>query len=603
MSRRTLPESPRLALFVTALALALTGLLLAGPSAAQGARSATQPKPRAALADAVTPAPAAVAAPEDSDPWGEARQLADAGRYEAALGVLRAALKRQGDDFGLRWLEAGITGDAGRHVDAAALYTKLAADHPARAGELLDDAGTERLLAGDAAGAARDFRGWLKVHPGDRPAQRRLALALAQADSLRPALAAYDSLLAREPGDAGLALERARVLGWMGRHAEAVAAYRAVLAQDPTVDDARLGIAMNENWAGRHRTATRQLEAIASDPAADPEAGKALAFARYWDGDAPGARIAVDDYLRRVPDDAEARTLSKRLARERAASLRFEGGRADDSDGLRVVNSGMELRVPIATAATGLLRWRRDNVRDASGTRDPLRLTAGLQQAFGPAWSAHGECTRTDWNDGPGTVVGGELGLVSRPVDRVRLEAVASREPVMTRRSLELGISLLAWTGAADLGLGERVSLHADARAGRYSDGNGMERSSLVLGWTALSRRRTDLTLNVSAEQLHVHFDPGSGYYAPAFHREWGPGAEAQWRPREDWMLGVTSRVGWQRDRDAETESLYALSGRIEFTPQGGLSFDLEGGRSDSSLESAGGYRRTWWQAGITRGF
>jgi tetratricopeptide (TPR) repeat protein len=577
-------------------ALALAGLLLAVAAAANGAVRA----PQAAAVAAVAVEPAAA---EAADPWTEARRLADSGRCDAALGVLRAALARNGDDFGLRWLEAGITGEAGRHREAVALYEKLSADHPDRAGELLGDLAAERLSADDPGGAVKDFRRWLQGHPDDPLAERQLALALAQSDSLHAALAAYDTLLVHEPGDVDLELGRARVLAWMGRHGEALATYRAVLARDPSNADARLGEAMNENWSGRHRAATRHLEAIVSDPAADPEARKALAFARYWDGDATGARAEVDDYLRSEPEDAEANGLSRQLARERAASLRFEGGRADDSDGLRIVDTGMELRWPVLPATTALLRWRRDNLRDAGGTRDPLRLTAGLQREFGPAWSAHGEFTHTDWNGGPGTAAGGELGLVSRPFDRVRLEAVVARAPVLTRRALELGISLLDWTGAVDLGLAEALALHADARAGFYSDHNGMERSGASLNWKVMSSRNADLFLNAAAEQLHAHADPGNGYYAPAFHREWGPGAEVQWRPLADWSLGATGRVGWQRDKDVEAQSMYALSGRAEFSPAGGWSFDLEGGRSDSSLQNEAGYRRTWWQAGITRRF
>ena len=570
-----------------ALPLVAAALLLAGPVAAR----------------AVAPPEAAPAAAEASQAWNEARRLADAGRFADALSVLRAELARRGDDFGLRWLEAGITGEAGRHRDAVGLYEKLALDHPARAQELLPDLAGERLAADDAKGAVRDYRLWLQSHPDDAPARRQLAASLARADSLPPALAAYDTLLAHEPGDVELLLGRAQTLAWMGRHEAAIAAYRAVLARQPGNADARLGEAMNLNWSGRHRAATQSLEAITNDPSADVAAGKALAFARWWDGDVAGARIAVDDYLRREPADAEALQLSRQIAKDRSASLRFEGGRADDSDGLRDDDTQMELRVPFAQAATAWLRWRRDNLRDQGGTRDPLRLTAGLQQAFGAAWVVRGEFTHTDWNDGPGTAPGGELGIVSRPLDRVRLEAVVARSPVLTRRSMALGISLLEWTGAADLGLRENLSLHVDGHAGFYSDHNGMERAGTALAWKAISHRNTDLTLDVAAAQLHTHFDPGNGYYAPSFHREWGPGAEAEWRPSPDWTFGATGRAGWQHDRDAQAQSVYSASARAVYAPPGAWSLDLEGGRSDSSLETDSGYRRNWWQAGITRGF
>lgn len=588
------------ALIVTALATA--GLLAAGPACAKPAGRTTAPASRT-----MAPQPDSRAATDsaagDLDPWSRAREQADAGRYDEALAGLRAALLRLGDDFSLRWLQAGITGDAGRHRESVRLYEKLCANHPDRAGELLGDLAAERLWADDPAGAARDFRRWLAVQPDDRLAWRRLALALAQSDSLGPALAEYDWLCKRAPEDTDLALERARVLMWMGRQSEAIAAYRSVLAQDPENAGARLGVAMSENWAGRHRVATRQLEAIARDPAADAEALKALAFARYWDADPAGARTTLDDYLRRVPGDVEALGLSRRLEHESAPSLRFEYGRADDSDELRIVNSSVELSWPVAPATTALFRWRRDQLSDAGGRFNLLRLTAGMRRFLGPAWAVHGELTTTDWSDSAGMPPGGEFGLVSRPVDHVRLEAGVSREPVLTRRSVALGISLLSWIGAADLALPHAVSLHADGRVGFYSDRNGSERSRALLSWKVIERSRAELALNLGMEQLHAHFDPDNGYYAPDFHREWGAGAEAQWHPQAAWTLGVSSQLGWQFDSGVETKPFYSLGARTEGVIAGAWTLELEGGLSNSSLQSESGYKRNWWQAALTRGF
>jgi cytochrome c-type biogenesis protein CcmH/NrfG len=583
-------------------AAALTACVAAGSASARPAARASAPPVRAVTPQAVSRAAADSAAAE-SNPWQEARTLADAGRHDAALAVVRSALATRGDDFSLRWLEAGITGEAGRHRESVALYEKLARNHPDRSGELLGDLAAERLWADDPAGAARDFRRWLVAQPGDRLAWRRLALALAQSDSLKSALAEYDWLCKREPGDNELALERARVLAWMGRQGEAIVAYRGVLARDPGNAGARLGVAMNENWAGRHRAATRLLEEIARDPAADTEALKALAFARYWDADPAGARAALDDYLRRMPQDREGRELSRRLARESGASLRFEGGRADDSDDLRIVTTGMELRWPLSAATTALFRWRRDNLRDAGGERDPLRLTAGLSRSIGAAWSVHGELTNSDWGDSAGTPPGGELGLVSRPMDHVRLEAGVSREPVLTRSSVALGISLLNWFAAADLALSHAVSLHADGRAGLYSDHNGLERSRGSLRWQVMERSRAEFALSLAAEQLHTHFDPGHGYYSPDLHREWGGGVEARWHPQPSWTLGVTSQMGWQGDRGGDPKTFYSLGARIEGVIAGAWTIESEVGTSDSSLQAESGYRRHWWQAALTRGF
>ncbi len=482
-------------LLAVVIGLALTA---APAAAARPANGAVQP---ARVTAALAPTTA-------DDPWYVARALADGARYDSALAVLRVALASGGDEFGLRWLQAGITGEAGHARESVVLYERLVADHPERA------------------------------------------------DELRADLAA-----------------------------------------------ARLALAMQENWQGRHRRAARQLEALAGEPGSDPDALKALAFARYWDGDPDGARRALDAYGRRVSDDREARELAARIAREEGASLRIEGGRADDSDELRVRSTGMELSWPLARGAAGVVGWHRDNVMDADGTADPLRLSAGLRARFDVVWSAYGTFAHTDWGDAPGVEPGGELGVVCRPVDRVRLEAVVAREPVLTRRALALGISMLGWTGAVDLSPIERLTLHAVAREGLYSDQNRAERVAAAARWRVASGPRGELALSLGTEQLNTRRDPDHGYYAPDFHREWGPGAEAEWHPREEWTLGATGQAGRQREKGSEATSFYTLGGSVERTFARSLACALEGGRSDSSLQSEIGYRRAWWQASLTWSF
>src|SRR5262249_40551164 len=68
--------------------------------------------------------------PGSSAAWREARRLSDLGRYDAALAVVADALARDPGNPELLWLQAGVTGWAGRHRDSVALYTRLQAAHP-----------------------------------------------------------------------------------------------------------------------------------------------------------------------------------------------------------------------------------------------------------------------------------------------------------------------------------------------------------------------------------------------------------------------------------------------------------------------------------------
>lgn len=595
-----LPRASACARVAAALLVAAVWLAPAAPADAAAAVRKKRPAKPVPVAPV---APVAVPAPEpERDPWQSARALADAGAHDSALVVIRAALRDDAQAFDLRWLEAGITGESGRHADAVRLYEHLSADVPARADDVLGDLANERLWSDEPRAAAQDYRRWLLLHPEDRDAHRKLALAYAQSDSLQAALTHYDMLLASDSTDTESALGRARTLGWMGRHGQAMRAYGAVLAREPGNTDARLGMALNENWSGRHRHAAARFEALLREPGADAEWYKSLAFARYWDDDPVAARRAIERYLTSAPADSEALTLARRLAREQRPSVRLGYDRADDSDGLRVTAPSAEYTWPLNVCTTALFGWRRDDAMDAGGTRKLERYTAGLRQRFAPQWSAYANYAHAGWGDSVGTFAGGDVGVVNRPADRLRLEAAVGREPVFTRLALANGITLLTWVGAVDFAATDRLGLHADGRAGYYSDRNRSERASASARYRVWSARGAEAAVGLGLEQLNTHEDLDHGYYDPDFHREWGPSLQLEWRADARWVLGGETHTGWQRDKGAASEPYYNLSGRIEFSPDTAWTLTLEGGRGDSSLQSAGGYQRRWWQVSLARG-
>lgn len=583
---------------VAGLALVVAGALLV-----TGAEAAPPRKAGRAKAPAKPAATAVAQSPSARDWWREARALADRGEPDSALALLEPVVARDPAAFDLRWLQAGLTGEAGRSADAVRLYTQLAAAFPDRSDELVCDLGKERLRADDAAGAVRDLRACVAAHPSDDGSRRRLATALARADSLPEALAAYDALLAEDPHDVDLALDRARVLGWMGRHRQAIAAYAGVLERQPGLAAAELGRAKNENWLGRHRSATHRLETMVERGEVDAETWKTLAFARYWDDDPQGALAALAAHHALEADDREAQGLAARIARENAPSLEVGHGRSHDSDELVVSSPSVELTWPLAHDVAATAGWRQDFTEDTGGSNDAMQLFAGLRKRFSPAWSAYARGTSFTWKSENGATRGGEAGLVLRPIDHVRLEVVTAREPVLTRVALDQGISLLSWVAVLDWEPSARVAWHVDARAGSYSDGNRSERSAANVRWHALDKRRWDVTTMLGVEQLNVHADLDHGYYDPDFHREWGPGLELEWRPVVTWSLRGAGRSGWQRGKDGPAEPFYGTSARARWQPTEAWNVALEGGAGDSNLQSAAGYRRSWVRMTIARGF
>ena len=589
-----------------ALAAPVVGPLAAAPVTAPAKRTtapARQPSKRpvkARLAKPAVPKPPAVPA---RDRWQDARDMADRGQSDSALVFLRTEIASDSQAFDLRWLEAGLTGKSGDVAGAVKRYEALQAAFPLQARRLDEDLLRWRLEDADARTSIRVLRSWNATHPGDTEHRVMLAGSLARADSLAAAAALYDTLRRAQPDDTELALRHAQILGWMGRHREAIVAYDAILAREPQNAEARFGRATNLNWSGRHRVATHELEQLANSPDADRETAKTLAFARYWDDDPDGALTALDRYRVLAPDDREARQLRERIARERRATLEIGFGRADDSDGLNVTAPSMDLHWPLAMRTTGMLGWHHDLVEDGAGKTNLTRFSAGLRHRLDAAWSVYGRVSGDHWKSGLGTRTGGEFGIISRPIDRLRLEVVTARDPITTRTALDGGHSLLQWVLAADWSGIRHFQLHADARAGYYSDGNRSERTSASARWDAWSSKLFDVTAELGVDQVNTHLDLNHGYYDPDFHRQWGPGVRLAWQPDPRWRLGAQLKSGWQKEKGGLAEAFYGLGGRIAFEPDADWVLALEGGRGDSNLQTAAGYRRTWWQCSVARAF
>lgn len=587
-------------------ALATASLMVPGTTASAAGKATTKRKTTAKPPARNTRSgrsPKAAPAGDTQRTWADARALADAGHYDDALAVLHVGLQKHPGDTDLLWLEAACAGWAGRHAEAIVLYERLANAHPELASDLRTDLATERLWSGDPSGAVRDLDRRLAESPGDHAALVTRALALSYADRLHESLAAYDSLLAATPLDGGLELERARVLMWLDRNTEACRAYAAVLAREPKNDDARLGLAKAQNAAGLHRHAIATLQPLTSAPDADPEALKTLAFAHYWSGDPELGLQTLAAYRAKQPDDREGGELEQRIHRETSASLTLGYGRADDTDGLRVGTTNMELGLPLGTRNNASLGWQRDNVSDPLGTQDPLQWRAGLQTIWSAQWVTHANVSVFQFeSDGP-SVGHGELALTWRPEDRLRIDGGMSRDAITTRRSLALGVSAQTWVAGVDVQACPRLMLHADVRQRFFSDDNRAQAEAVSAHREVYADRQWRLALEARLQQLRTRLDLDHGYYDPAQYLEWGPGADADWTPRPNVTVNGEVWTGWQRERNAEARPMVNVSGRIEWVVERFATLALEGGRSNSNLQSASGYERRQWAVSITKGF
>ncbi|HET9233718.1 MAG TPA: tetratricopeptide repeat protein, partial [Candidatus Eisenbacteria bacterium] len=240
--------------------------------------------------------------------WTEARRLSDAKEYDKALALIAGALEGRPDQVSLLWLQAGVTGWAGRHSEAVRLYESLLDKHPEVTDAVRVDLGRERLEVGEAEKALQEMEACLAVNPKNQDAARVRAAALAD-------------------------LER-----WN----EAEAAYAAILAEEPDDVPARIAMARIANWRGDHRRAAGLFQGLIDDGVDDPEVWNGLAYAHYWSGRSDLAVGPMRHSLDLDPQDHTAGELANELRWERSPWVSADYTSSDDSDELQIGTTRLE---------------------------------------------------------------------------------------------------------------------------------------------------------------------------------------------------------------------------------------------------------------------
>ncbi|MEJ2504141.1 MAG: tetratricopeptide repeat protein, partial [Gemmatimonadota bacterium] len=195
------------------------------------------------------------------------------------------------------------------------------------------------------------------------------------------AVAGYDSALVAAP-DRALALERARVLGWAGRHDEAAAALAAV--EDPADVETTLERARYLWWADRPTEADSLLSELLARRPGLAEAAELQDLIRP--SIEPSARVA-ERWVRDRPDDPFSHLW---LAR----ALVAEGRRAPALAHYRATFGGAgsaepEVLLEAAGVALGLdsLRFAGETLARYLNDVDPGDTTTRLRLARAYAWS------------------------------------------------------------------------------------------------------------------------------------------------------------------------------------------------------------------------
>ncbi len=298
------------------------------------------------------------------------------------------------------------------------------------------------------------------------------ARRLAAAGDHRAAEAAYDGLLARQPGSVEALLGRAQVRSYRRAFAGAETDFQAVLAADPRSLPALVGLGYSLAWSGQLADSERVFRRGLEVAPGNPDAQKGLAYAALWGGQAPEAARRFEQAARNTPQSAELHTglgqaleASGQRSAARAAfsrALELDPGRADARRGLE----GLQGRGPAFDLS--LL----GSLTDTDGRRQPgLRFAeVGLSPSESSrAWLQYDDSLSLD-NAGlaragtraPAFYAGGLVRYAE--VHTTRLELGFRRLPAGVRQWLVRSEQVLALRGGAFLRAGAFAGPRSDDR-------------------------------------------------------------------------------------------------------------------------------------------
>ena len=456
------------------------------------------------------------------------------------------------------------------------------------------------------------------------PADSLLAAAreAAAADRHAEATALYEAAITAQPGLApDLAGERAYQLLWSDRLAEALPLFNEALAADRESADWQLGRARCLNWMGRHdEAATAYAAFLATHPEPDArreEAELGLAQAERWRGREDRALAVLESA--RWPIEGERREIRDAIRAELAPWVQIVGGKIHDSDptdrpwldlsagGYLTPRLGWELvagradfegygyETPIPHLGAGL-RWRPSEVFSLQASADWSHYALDYVAAYPPA-------------DPPAVLAAdyhlatGEAGFTWRPQPRLRVDFALFRQAAPTPLALAHENHVGGATAGVDLGLTRALTLVIGGGLAEVEDGNRRAQAHAALRWSWRQSRALELQLEPELRWLDFEFTGGEGYWSPDAVQAAALRAVAagELGPQLDYRL--EGGAGSEKEKDQDAIGIGDWSAELGWRPVPRARLWAAGGSGKSRLDSAGGYRREWWAAGLRLGF
>jgi len=473
-----------------------------------------------------------------------------------------------------------------RRLAVFALLCALAGASAARAAAPADSL----LAAAREAAAADRHSEAIALYAAAVDAEPALATPLAGerayqllwADRLDEALALFGVALAADRANLDWQLGRARCLNWLGRHDEAATAYGAILTAHPGHEEAELGLAQAERWRGREDRALAILESA------------------------------------RWPIEGERRAIRDEIRAELAPWVQLAGGKTHDSD----PTDRPWGEVSAGGALTPRLGWGLaagyDEFEGYGFTWDIMRLGGSLDWRPNARWALAASAALSGLSAYQGPFVPesppiveaedqwlptGELNATWRPQSRLRFDLALFREAGPTPLAIAAENHLGGVNAGCDLALGRGLTLVVGGGLAEVEeDGNRRASARVALRWNWRHSRALELELEPELRWLDFEEPGGLGYWSPDAVQAAGLRTRllGELGPRFDYR--VAGGAGSEKEKGRDAIGVGDWEVELGWRPTPRLRLWGAGGSGKSRLDSAAGYRREWWAAGLRIG-
>ena len=437
------------------------------------------------------------------------------GEYAEGLSLLGRWLERYPDDQEARLTRARLlawSGDVGDAIEEVRAVLALTPDHPG------------------AAEALALFTEWARDarNPVIRIADPSAISNIEESDrGRRPAgddtsRAAYEALLARDPGNIDARLGLAASLAATGAYDAALVEYERILSARPTDGRALVGMSRTLAWAGRLAEAEDVARSALRTDSTNVAAWGVLGRVLYWQGRNGAARDVLEEAAELAPTDPEIqdqlRSIEIILAPTARPSVTWE----HDSDGTTTLTTSVGVdfhpRSGLTVSAEGWDKRLEQELLTAGSTSRTVRGgSARVALEAGGGWVAFaGAGGSVQGGAGTPDLVGGRVGVTSprwRALSggfELASEAVLFSVATATRgvRTTEA-----SWTGRWLPADGWRVDGYVGLGAWTGRDTNGRRAASL-----SVSRRWSALSVGVAARGFSFEQNLNDGYFDPDFY-------------------------------------------------------------------------------------